>query len=149
MASEESGWTKVVTDHEGAEAIVEDEMVAVADSKRHARAIAGDFGVAIARGRFARAEAGRRSLAMGSESAVAGQDSIAIALSGRASAGPAGVVVGEAVMGGPGAALVARRVHFDTGVIEYAVGVVGVDGIEAGVAYACEAGLLKPVNRGS
>ena len=51
MALEESGWTKVVTDHEGAEAIVEDEMVAVADSKRHARAIAGDFGVATSTGK--------------------------------------------------------------------------------------------------
>jgi hypothetical protein len=149
MASEESGWTKVVTDHEGAEAIVEDEMVAVADSKRHARAVAGDFGIAIARGRFARAEAGRRALAMGSESAIAGQDSIAIALSGRASAGPAGVVVGETVMGGPGAALVARRIDVDTGVIEYAVGVVGVEGIEAGVAYACQARRLEPVSQGS
>ncbi len=111
-------------------ATTDDHGVAVSDGKRYGEAHAGDYGVAIGRGKFRRVTAGIAGAAIsrGGEVAIAGEEGVAIGLDSehvQAGANGVAVAVGGTVSGGDGCLLVAIAPDWSWTVTAR----VGVDGI--------------------
>lgn len=113
-----------------------DNGVAVSDGKRYGEAHAGDWGVAIGRGKFKRVTAGLAGAAIsrGGDVALAGEEGVAIGLNSehvQAGANGVAIAIGGTVSGGPGCLLVS--IAPDRSWVVTAR--VGVDGIAPFVRY--------------
>jgi hypothetical protein len=131
---------------EGGIAEVADWGVAVS-TQHHGMATAGSLGVAIGLGDDKLVTSGDDGIAVatGKSKAIAGRKGIAICLSTMASVGAGGIAVGEIVEGGAGSLLVATKWSEETKLWDYAVGVVGRNGLEPYIDYHCVDGALKPI----
>ncbi len=113
----------------------------------HGIATAGFLGVAIGLGDDTLVTSGDEGIAVasGKSKAITGNKGISICLSSVASVGATGIAVGEVVEGDMGSLLIATKWSEATKSWEYAVGVVGRDGLEPYITYHCADGALKPI----
>jgi hypothetical protein len=139
-------WGIAVADEQG-RAEAGDYGIAVSDGKRYGTAKAGMNGVAMGRENHKIAEAGQWGIAIVAAlgSAMAGPRGTAIGHFARASAGRGGIAIGIVVSGDLGSLLVARSLTLKIEKLEYAMGIVGENGVEPFVRYRCAGGVLKPV----